>query len=131
MTAEIFTAPSTTTRRIPVNATATAIPDRTMYQRLEALKLANAIRSERADIKRDIKAGRISFEQILLDPPECVHSAKLADIMVMTPRWGRVKVAKALQRCRISPSKTMIGLSDRQRRELLTFLHGRYLPGVH
>lgn len=98
-------------------------PDRSPTQRLEALKLANAVRTERALLKRDLKAGRVRIETILHDPPECVHSAKVADIMLAVPRYGRVKVAKVLQRCRISPSKSVIGLSDRQRGELVDALH--------
>lgn len=99
-----------------------ATPDRSPSQRLEALKLANAVRTERAALKRDLKAGRIRIEAVLLDPPECVHSAKVADIMLAVPRYGRVKVTKVLQRCRISPSKTVIGLSERQRGELVDAL---------
>lgn len=97
-------------------------PDRSPSQRLEALKLANAVRTERATLKRDLKAGKIRIEQVLADPPECVHSAKVADIMLAVPRYGRVKVSKILQRCRISPSKTVIGLSERQRGELIDAL---------
>lgn len=97
-------------------------PDRSPTQRLEALKLANAVRTERATIKRDLKAGRVRIETVLANPPECVHSAKVADIMLAVPRYGRVKVAKVLQRCRISPSKTVVGLSERQRGELIDAL---------
>lgn len=97
-------------------------PDRSPSQRLEALKLANAVRTERATLKRDLKAGRVRIETVLSDPPECVHSAKVADIMLAVPRYGRVKVTKILQRCRISPSKTVIGLSERQRGELIDAL---------
>lgn len=97
-------------------------PDRSPSQRLEALKLANAVRTERATLKRDLKAGRIRIETVLANPPECVHSAKVADIMLAVPRYGRVKVTKILQRCRISPSKTVIGLSERQRGELIDAL---------
>ena len=97
-------------------------PDRSPSQRLEALKLANAVRTERATLKRDLKAGKARIEDVLANPPECVHSAKVADIMLAVPRYGRVKVAKILQRCRISPSKTVIGLSERQRGELIDAL---------
>ncbi len=99
-----------------------ATPDRSPSQRMEALKLANAVRTERASLKRDLKAGRVRIESVLADPPECVHSAKVADIMLAVPRYGRVKVAKVLQRCRISPSKTVAGLSERQRGELIDAL---------
>lgn len=103
-------------------AALTETPDRSPSQRLDALKLANAVRTERATLKRDLKAGRVRIEQVLADPPECVHSAKVADIMLAVPRYGRVKVSKILQRCRISPSKTVVGLSERQRGELIDAL---------
>jgi hypothetical protein len=89
---------------------------------MDALRLANAIRSERAALKRDLKAGRVRIEQVLSDPPEYLHTAKVSDIMLAVPRYGRVKVAKVLQRCRISPSKTVAGLSERQRTELIEAL---------
>ena len=100
----------------------TETPDRSPSQRLDALKLANAVRTERATLKRDLKAGRVRIETVLANPPECVHSAKVADIMLAVPRYGRVKVTKILQRCRISPSKTVIGLSERQRGEQIEAL---------
>jgi len=40
------------------------------------------------------------------------------------PKCGRVKSAKILEQCRISPSKTVGGLSERQRSELLDFFGG-------
>lgn len=101
---------------------AAATPDRSPSQRMEALRLANAIRTERAALKRDLKAGRVRIEQVLDNPPEYLHTAKVSDIMLAVPRYGRVKVAKVLQRCRISPSKTVAGLSERQRTELIDAL---------
>lgn len=103
-------------------ADAAATPDRSPSQRMEALRLANAIRTERAALKRDLKAGRVRIEQVLGNPPEYLHTAKVSDIMLAVPRYGRVKVAKVLQRCRISPSKTVAGLSERQRTELIDAL---------
>jgi hypothetical protein len=37
-------------------------------------------------------------------------------------KYGRVKAARIMERCRVSPSKTIGGLSERQRRELITAL---------
>jgi len=112
---------STDTHKGDIEGTAYA-PDRSPSQRLEALKLANAVRSERAVLKRELKAGRIRIDDLLENPPECVQSAKVVDIMLAVPRFGRVKVSKVLQRCRVSPSKTIIGLSERQRSDLITAL---------
>ena len=40
-------------------------------------------------------------------------------MLLAVPKYGRVKVNKILAHCRISPSKTIGGLSDRQRSELV------------
>ncbi len=91
-------------------------------QRMEALQRANAIRTRRAQLKRDLKSGRASIHQLLLDPPEWVETAKVFDMLLAVPKYGRVKANKILQQCRISPSKTIGGLSERQRTELVAML---------
>ena len=52
-------------------------PARSLDQRMEALQRANDVRVRRAQLKRDLKAGRASIETILLDPPEWVETAKV------------------------------------------------------
>ena len=61
----------------------------------------------------------MSIHVLLLDPPEYVLTAKVFDMLLAVPKYGRVKVNKVLQQCRISPSKTIGGLSQRQRSELV------------
>lgn len=93
-------------------------PDRSLAQRAEALQRANDIRTRRAQLKRDLKAGREDFVELLLEPPEYIRTAKVFDLLLACPKWGRVKVNKLLGTCKVSPSKTVGGLSERQRREL-------------
>jgi len=90
---------------------------------MDALQRANAIRSKRAQLKRDLKGSRASIHQLLLDPPEWVETAKVFDMLLAVPKYGRVKVDKILRTCKISPSKTVGGLSERQRSELISLLH--------
>jgi len=99
-----------------------AAPERSLNQRMDALARANHIRTQRAQLKRDLKAGRLSIHKLLLDPPEYVETAKVFDMMLAVPKYGRVKVNKILTNCRISPSKTIGGLSERQRSELVSLL---------
>jgi hypothetical protein len=94
-------------------------PARSLDQRMEALKRANDIRVRRAQLKKDLKDGRVQIEAVLGDPPEYVETAKVFDILMAVPKFGRVKAAKLLNQCRISQSKTVGGLSDRQRAELV------------
>ena len=86
---------------------------------MEALKRANDIRVRRAQLKKDLKDGRVRVESILSDPPEYVETAKVFDILMAVPKFGRVKAARFLNQCRISQSKTVGGLSERQRAELI------------
>jgi hypothetical protein len=92
---------------------------------MEALQRANNIRTRRAKLKRDLKAGRQPIDALLLSPPEYLETAKVFDLMLAVPKYGRVKVNKILSQCKISPSKTVGGLSERQRRELVDFLRRR------
>ena len=63
---------------------------------MDALARANEIRSQRAQLKRDLKAGRHSIQQLLLDPPEYLETAKVFDMLLAVPKYGRVKVNKIL-----------------------------------
>jgi hypothetical protein len=103
----------------------TAAPERSYMQRMEALQRANHIRSRRAQLKRDLKAGRHPIDELLLGPPEYLETAKVFDLLLAVPKYGRVKVNKILTQCKISPSKTVGGLSERQRRELVAFMRRR------
>ena len=89
---------------------------------MAALRRANEIRTARATLKRDLKAGRASINELLLEPPEFLGTAKVMDLLLAVPKYGRVKANKILQQCRISPSKTIGGLSPRQRAELVSML---------
>ena len=102
--------------------TSTTAPERSFDQRMEALRRANDIRSRRAVLKKDLKAGRVRFESLLLDPPEYLLTAKVFDMLLAVPKYGRVKTQRVLNHCRISPSKTIGGLSERQREELIQLL---------
>lgn len=115
-------APTAHRRRTPYHP---AAPDRSLAQRREALIRANYIRTQRADLKRDIKAGRQQIHEILLDPPEWTETMKVYDLLHAVPKYGRVKVNKILQQTRISPSKTLGGMSSRQRMEIVSMLRRR------
>ncbi len=101
----------------------TMAPERSLNQRMDALARANQIRTKRAQLKRDLKSGRLSIHTLLHSPPEYVETAKVFDMLLAVPKYGRVKVNKILAHCRISPSKTIGGLSERQRSELVSLLH--------
>src|ERR671935_325459 len=83
----------------------TAAPERSLLQRMEALQRANDIRSRRAQLKRDLKAGRASIHDLLLHPPEYVETAKVFDMLLAVPKYGRVQGNKVPVPGRYSPRK--------------------------
>jgi len=86
---------------------------------MRALRQANEIRSGRARLKRELASGRARIEDIIAQPPEFAQTAKVYDLLLALPKVGPAKAART--QCRIAPSKTVGGLSDRQRHELIGF----------
>lgn len=98
--------------------------EETVSQRLRALGLANAVRSERARLKRRLAEGTLELSSVITDPPPCARTARVYELLLALPKVGPAKANRWLSRCRIAPSKTLAGLTDRQRRELLELLRG-------
>jgi hypothetical protein len=116
----------------------TIAPARSLAQRQEALERANEIRTLRADLKRDLKGHRRTLWDVLA----CVAgdagaltlstgatigvdelaSMRLFDLLLAAPKVGRVKANTIVQRARISPSKSLGGLTYRQRYALANVL---------
>jgi hypothetical protein len=95
-----------------------ATPERSLDQRRDALNRANEVRALRAQLKRELKTGRVSMGALLRDPPPYLETAKVFDMLLALPKYGSAKAAKLLHGCRVSPSKRLGGLRARQRMEL-------------
>lgn len=102
-----------------------AIPDRSFDQRMAALESANRIRSKRAELKRRARVNPLLVPGTILNPPDWVLTMRVEELLLTIPRIGRVKARKILRTIDISQSKTVGGLSDRQRRMLVRDLRGR------
>lgn len=94
----------------------------THEQRMAALERANVIRYRRAQLKRDLKAGRAQLHDLIVDPPDWLESAKIADLLVHVPKIGRGKVVKIMRACSFSAGKQLGELTQRQRNELVEHL---------
>src|SRR6186713_2383356 len=92
-----------------VSKTQAQAPLRSLDQRMEALKRANDIRVRRAQLKKDLKDGRVQIDGILMDPPEYVSTAKFFNMWMAVRKFGRFKAARLLNRGRISHSRTVAG----------------------
>lgn len=97
-------------------------PERSLLQRRTALEKANDVRARRAQLKRDLKGGRVNGLKLLDDPPTWLETMKAIDFLQALPKIGRVKAMNHLNKCKMSPAKTIGGMSNRQRKELRTAL---------
>lgn len=95
------------------------VPQRSPDQRRDALALANRVRAQRAKLKAQIKQGGVSIVSVIGDPPAYLATAKVAELLRALPGYGPTKVARLLERCRVSPRTTFTGLSKRQRGDLI------------
>jgi hypothetical protein len=89
---------------------------------MNALRQANQVRGLRAKLKQDLREGAVRLEQILATGADYLASAEVFDLLVAVPKIGPVKAAHLLSIARISPSKTVAGLSARQRARLIELL---------
>lgn len=95
---------------------------RSAEQREAALAKANYHRTWRAQRKKEIKRGQLSLAPLIQTPPAEMETMKVLDLLLAAPKVGRTKAMQAINRARISPSKTVGGLTRRQREELLATL---------
>lgn len=108
-------------------STTTAAPERSFEQRMAALAKGNRHRTYRKELKGDLKHNRGDRDarDVIFAPREEEETMKVVDLLLAMPKVGRVKASKMLNTVRASPSKTLGGLSDRQRAELLALMPRR------
>jgi hypothetical protein len=89
---------------------------------MSALRQANQVRGLRAKLKQDLRADKVRFELVLATRADYLASAEVFDLLVAVPKIGPVKAGRLLTVAGVSPSKTVGGLSERQRARLIELL---------
>lgn len=98
-------------------------PPLTTDQRRDALTEGNRIRLVRAEVKRALRAELPSVaaaiaHEIITRPKPDLLTMRVEDLLLAAPKLGSVKVNRLMRRAQVSPSKTLGGLTERQRRAL-------------
>ena len=98
-----------------------ALPTLTLEEKKAALKKAQDMRSKRAQIRRDLKEGKVTLEKLLSDPSmdEAVSRMRVSYLLESLPRMGRVKSRKLMEEVGIAESRRVQGLGTKQKEELL------------
>lgn len=65
-------------------------------QRREALLKANTVRTSRAEIKRQLLEGELTFAELLEDPPRAVLNAQIGDVLEWLPGIGKWRTQRIL-----------------------------------
>lgn len=110
-------------------ATTSEPPARSHEQRLSALKRANEIRTWRAGFKRQLKSQPAERSKgatcaAILAPAAKLESMQVVRLLRATRGVGPVKANRVLRAALVSPSKTLGGLTERQRSMLVAMLSG-------
>lgn len=98
----------------------TATPPRSHAQRFEALRGANRIRAVRSEVKRGLRTHSTSDAAVLAaelirETPDDLRSMRVRDLLDAIPKVGEVRRGRILLRTDTSASKTLGGLTGRQR----------------
>lgn len=97
-----------------------AIPKLTQEERKEALEKAKAARIKRAEIRDELKAGKLTLAQVLeMKDDPVVGRMKVSTLIETLPGYGKAKAEKIMSELRIAESRRLRGLGERQQAALL------------
>lgn len=99
-----------------------ALPTLTDEQRSEALRKAAQTRTERAQVKTDLKSGKITVAEVIShkDDP-VVGKLRVFDLLKSLPKVGEKKARDLMSEFGISENRRVRGLGARQIEQILDF----------
>jgi hypothetical protein len=93
-------------------------------QHMTALAQANRVRLARAELKRAIADETETVADVIDRVPWEAASMTIFDLLISQHRWGRTRARRFLASIPMSESKTLEGMTDRQRTALVAKLSG-------
>lgn len=96
-----------------------ALPTMTEEQRAAALEKAAQARKARAELKANIKSGKVTIKQVLESTDDVVKKTKVTAVLGALPGYGKAKVAALMEECNIQDNRRVGGLGSKQKAELL------------
>jgi hypothetical protein len=96
----------------------------THEQRVAASRAAVANRRRRAEVKKLVKSGDLSLQELftLAEKEECVAQMRAYDLISALPAIGVVKAARIMKSAAIAQTRRIRGLGPRQREQLFQAL---------
>ena len=99
---------------------ATNIPQLSDAERKAALEKAKEARIKRAEVREDLKSGKLSLQDILaMKNDQVVGRMKVSTLIETLPGYGKAKSEKIMNELQIAESRRLRGLGERQQAALL------------
>ena len=97
-----------------------AIPQLSAEERQAALEKAKAARIKRAQVRDDLKSGKLSLKEVLdMKDDPVVGRMKVSTLIETMPGYGKAKAEKIVGELKIAESRRLKGLGERQEAALL------------
>lgn len=102
------------------------LPTLTEEQRRDALAKAAVARKKRAELKDQLKTGRLRLGDILArKEDDTVAKMRVSSVLESLPGVGKVRARKLMERLDISTSRRVRGLGAKQKEALLAEFSGK------
>ena len=97
------------------------LPVLTDEQRKQALEKAAIARKKRAELKGQLKSGKLMLRDVLSrQDDDTVGKMKVSTVLESLPGVGKVRARKIMERLDISATRRVRGLGAKQKESLLT-----------
>lgn len=97
-----------------------AIPTLTPEERQAALEKAKVARVKRAQVREDLKSGKLTLKDVIdMKDDEVVGRMKVSTLIETLPGYGKAKAGKVMAELKIAESRRLRGLGARQEASLL------------
>ncbi|MEF9925225.1 MAG: integration host factor, actinobacterial type [Raoultibacter sp.] len=97
-----------------------AIPQLSPEERKAALEKAKAARIQRAQVREDLKSGKLTLTAVLdMKTDPIVGRMRVSTLIETMPGYGKAKAEKVMTELHIAESRRLRGLGERQQVALL------------
>jgi hypothetical protein len=102
------------------------LPEQSTEQRAAALAKAAEVRKARAELKDQLKNGRVTLGELLdrAESDDVIGKLKVATVLQALPGIGKVKATQTMEKLKIADSRRLRGLGEQQRKALLNEFAG-------
>ena len=97
-----------------------SIPKLSPEERSKALQKAQQIRSKRMEVRKELKAGKLTLQDVLSDAGNEVYAKmRVKYLLESLPQVGKITTQKIMEEIGIDEARRVQGLGSRQKAQLL------------